>query len=207
MSTYITHLDINFNTDDLNYIRTAILGFHNSNRTNLLSKYNPGNTLHKPSLGYYIPLFKSTHADRNVSSWVELNSISDKDLNIDIIKMNITDKLHQNLYVVNPVSSFNEEFYNTLTRILDNIPVDFQRESATASVQEFGYSMKFHTDAGVTARVHINLNEHSADYFYTSDGCHQMEYGKCYLFEASKTQHGFMSFQTEPRMHLIMDII
>ena len=207
MSTYITHLDVNFNPDDLNYIRTTILGFHNLNRNTLLSKYNTGNTLHKPALGYYIPLFKSTHTDRTVSSWKELNSIPDENLNIDIIRMSITDSLHQNLYVINPKSPFNEVFYNTLKRILDNIPVDFQQESATASVQEFGYSMKFHTDAGVKSRVHINLNEYSLDYFYTSDGCYRMEYGKCYLFEASKTQHGFMSFQTEPRVHLIMDII
>ena len=207
MNTYITHLDVHFNTDDLNYIRTTILEFHSSNRINLLSKYNTGNTLHKPSLGYYIPLFKSTHTDRDVSSWVEFNSIPDDTINIDTIKMNISDSLHQNLYIINPKSSFNNTFNNTLTRILDSIPVDFQKASTTASVQEFGYSMKFHTDAGVKSRIHINLNKDSLDYFYTSDGCYRMEYAKCYLFEASKTRHGFMSFQTEPRVHLIMDII
>ena len=121
--------------------------------------------------------------------------------------MNISDSLHQNLYIINPKSSFNNTFNNTLTRILDSIPVDFQKASTTASVQEFGYSMKFHTDAGVKSRIHINLNKDSLDYFYTSDGCYRMEYAKCYLFEASKTRHGFMSFQTEPRVHLIMDII
>lgn len=207
MSLYIQHLEAHFNDNDLDHIRNAVLNFHGNRKELLMDKYDSGITKHKPSLGYYIPLFDSTHKDRQVKSWTEINDTVIEDLTLSVIKMKINHEYYQNIYVVNPNNYFTDEFYVTLDRILDRVPVKFQRQSTSVSVQEFGYSMKFHIDAGVESRVHITLNRDSIDMFYTTDGPYRMKYGECYLFQANKTTHGFMAFQSEPRIHLIMDII
>jgi hypothetical protein len=203
---FVKTLDVHFDDSDLDYIRENVLHFHNEHRQEILSKYDTGNTKHKPSLGYYLPQNKLTHTTRNVTSWTEFNDIEIDDYSISTIRMKISDIHYQNLYVVNANNKFSEEFNTVLNRILSKIPIEYDSESTTIAVQEFGYSMKFHTDAGVAARIHVTLNREPIDYFYTEGGPHKSKFGECCLFEASKTHHGFMSFQMEPRVHLILDI-
>jgi hypothetical protein len=207
MNLYMKKLEVDFNHSDLDCIKKTLDQFHDQYRSYLLSVYNPGNTIHTPNIGYYIPIFDVTHKDRNVSSWKEFNEVGNEHLSVMTVSMQISKHHVHNLYVVKPYADFNKEFYNALNRVLDLIPINFQRESSTATIQEFGYSMKFHVDSGVKARIHINLVKNSLDYFYVGDDHYKMEYGECYFFEASKINHGFMSFHDTPRMHLIMDII
>lgn len=206
MNMFVKTLDAKFDDTDLDFIRENVLNFHNEHRKEILEKYDTGHTKHKPSLGYYLPQNKLTHTTRNVSSWTEFNDIEMDEYSISTIKMKISDFYYQNLYVVNAINKFSSEFQIVLDRILSCIPIGYDKDSVTIAVQEFGYSMKFHTDAGVDSRIHITLNRDPIDYFYTEDGPHKSKFGECCLFEASKTNHGFMSFQMEPRVHIILDI-
>lgn len=207
MSIFVQRLAAEFNESDLDFIKTEVLNFHYSHKQVLAANYNPGKLKHVPNIGYYIPLFESTHKDRAVKSWTEINDTTVEDINLSVIKMKVNEEHYQNIYVVKPHNYFSNEFYNVLHRVLKNVPVEFQLQSTSVSVQEFGYSMKFHIDAGIESRIHITLNKDSIDMFYTADGSFRMKYGECYLFQANKTTHGFMAFQTEPRVHLIMDIV
>jgi len=210
MSLYVKPLDVHCDASDLDFLREYILNFHYKNKNTILSNFDPGNTIHKSQLGYYIPQFNITHTTRKVSSWVEFNEQLIDDLCIHTIKMNQDNCTYQNLYVIKSPSFLDDAYLTVLNRVLDRVYrcIAFDRSSTSATVQEFGYSMKFHTDAGVESRIHINLNRNSLDYFYTgTNGMHRWHFGECCLVEASKVNHGFMSFQQEPRIHLIMDII
>lgn len=206
MSMFVKTLDVRFDDNDLDFIRESVLGFHSKHREEILRKYVTGHTKHKPALGYYLPQNKIKHTTRNVSSWTEFNDIEMSDYSMSTIKMKISDFHYQNLYTVNAINKFSTEFNIVLNRVFSQIPLDYDKNSVTIAVQEFGYSMKFHTDAGVESRIHVTLNRDPIDYFYTEDGSHKSKFGECCLFEASKTRHGFMSFQMEPRVHLILDI-
>ena len=204
---YVKKLDAHFNNDDLDFIRDCILKFHYDHRDEFAVIYSHGNTIHAPTLGYYLPQYNITHTSRNVSAWTEFNETTIGDIDVHSIKMKYTDAIHQNLYVIKSQELLTPEYMQVLERILSNVPSKFDAKSASATVQELGYSMKFHTDAGVESRIHINLNRDSLDYFYTEDGHHRWSFGECCLVEASKTHHGFMAFQKEPRIHLILDVV
>lgn len=201
------NMEIQFPESSLDYLRTYIMQLHLDIKENLFSLYDPGNISNKPSLGYYISIYEKTHETRKVKSWEQFNSIKIKNFEISTIKMKVDDKSHQNLYVIYPLNKFEVKFYSELEKILEKIDYKYQKESTTICVQEFGYSMAFHRDSGVKSRIHINLNRNSLDYFYTDEGNYKVEYGVPYLFEASKVNHGFMSFQSEPRIHIILDVI
>ena len=209
MSTFIKPLDVQFANDDLNLLRNEITSFHVSHRLAILENFKPGNTPISPKLGYYIPYFEQTFKTRNVSSWSDMTDLDFETFSISTIKMTVDkDKgRYQNLYTVKPKRFFSADFDKIFNSILDKVPHEFQRESASFSVQEMGYSMKFHTDGGVKSRIHIVLNENGLDYFYTSDGPHKMEFGECCLFEASLSHHGFMSFSDTLRIHIILDVL
>lgn len=206
MNMFVKILDVKFDNIDLDFIRENVLHFHRKHRQEILDKYDSGNLNHKPALGYYLPRNHVIHTTRKVSSWTEFNDIKMDDYSISTIKMKISDFYYQNLYVVNAMNKFSNEFQTVLSRVLSHIPIEYDKDSVTIAVQEFGYSMKFHTDAGVDSRIHITLNRDPIDYFYTEDGPHKSKFGECCLFETSKTQHGFMAFQMEPRVHIIIDI-
>lgn len=209
MSIYIKRLETQYAINDLLLITREVTQFHARHKTTILDKCIPGNTLIKPNLGYYIPYFTDTCKTRNVSSWSEITSNEYEQFHLSLIKMDIDKEnlIYQHLYTVTPKHWFSDEFDVAFNRMLDSIPGNFQRESASIAVQEVGYSMKFHVDGGVKSRMHIVLNNHGLDYFYTSDGVCNLEYGGCYLINTSETMHGFMSYSKLPRIHIILDII
>ena len=210
MSMFVKILDAEFDYADLDLIRNTVLSFHNEYRNELISNYKPGLLSHDPTLGYYIPKNNTTHKTRKVSDWDTLSQLASDNLDLSTIKMinvhNASPDQYQNVYLVHANDKFTSVFSETLNRILSKIPFDFDPESVTLTVQEFGYSMGFHKDEGVNSRIHITLNRDPIDYFYTSDGTHKFKFGECCLIAASKTLHGFMSFQMEPRIHIMVDV-
>ncbi len=207
MSMYVKKLDAQFNHDDLDFVRSSVLAFHFKYRDEFINMYSSGTTIHAPALGYYLPQYNITHTARNVSAWEEFNEAKMGEIDVHSIKMKYTDTIYQNLYVIKSQELLTKEYTDALERIINKVPSMFDNKSASITVQELGYSMKFHTDAGVESRIHVNLNRDSLDYFYTEDGPHRWSFGECCLVEASKTYHGFMAFQKEPRIHLILDVV
>ena len=209
MSKFIHELDIDFDTFALDSIRNSVLEFHSSHREEVLSVYNPGNMTNPPALGYYVTLFEDTFEEKqkSIESWKDISNDTSDRLKFSTINMSIGKGLHQNLYVVKPKIKFSELFYTNLDKVLSQMNIEYDKLSPSICVQEYGYSMKFHTDSGVSSRAHINLNRDSIDMFYTAERTYRAPFGKCFIIEASKTNHGFMSFQSEPRVHLMLDIL
>lgn len=209
MSKFIQELDIDFDLTVVDSLREYILDFHKQHRDEIISIYNPGNMENAPALGYYITLFEDTFEQKQqvVESWKDISSNQTQRLTTSTINMSIGKGLHQNLYVVKPKQKFSDEFYASVEKLLSKLGIEYDRMSPSVCVQEFGYSMKFHTDSGVSSRAHINLNRDSLDIFYTAEGPYRVKFARCFIIEASKTRHGFMSFQSEPRIHLMVDIL
>lgn len=209
MSKFIQVLDAPFDITDLDYIRQRALAFHLIEGEKIKEVFKHGTTKIVPSVGYYMPLFGDTFEEKqkSIKSWTGFESSDTETFGVNTIKMEQGDGTHQLLHVIKPKDHFGAAFYEVLNRVLAHVPVKFDPRSPAISMQEFGYSMKFHWDAGVQARVHINLNVDCIDIFYTDDGAHRVQQAECFRIEASQTNHGFMGFQKEPRMHIMMDIL